>query len=191
MRHAIEHLQNHKFMGRYLRIKKAVEPKRLEKKKRRTEERIKQRQEDKHEANEIDKLRNFEQAAYGEIAETKEEAPVAVVPGISQKSKKIKKDKESSLLDHFTKISKKSEMKSADDYGEIDITNKLGFNKANMNRINKEKLQKGFSKLENMKNKSAFKDQAKFSDSLKQKIEKTRNLNMKKINKIVVKRRVD
>lgn len=46
MRHCIDELNDKKFMGRPLRMKKAVEPKRLEKKKRRTEEKRQRRGEE-------------------------------------------------------------------------------------------------------------------------------------------------
>lgn len=91
------------------------------------------------------------------------------------------------MIDHINKISKKSE-KKPDDYGELDITNRLGFNKKKQATVNKDKINKGFSKFENSKNKETFKDQAKMSDYLKEKLEKTRKLNMKKVNTIKIKK---
>ena len=99
MRQCIEDCHEAKFMGRPLRVKKAVEPKRLDKKKRGKEERAKAHaegqklrkeqgdkiaQEKTETANEIDKLRNFEQNAYGDKSSSK-------VPGISKRSKHIAK----------------------------------------------------------------------------------------------------
>ena len=107
-------------MGRPLRVKKAVEPKRLDKKKRRNEEKAQKRSEQKIEIaqrkkdededdDEIEKLRNFEKSAYG---------------GIDQRSKQIKKEK--SMITHINKLQSKAR---DDDHGEIDITPRLGFNK--------------------------------------------------------------
>jgi len=81
MRKVIEEKNNKNFNGRPLRIKKAVEPRRLEKKKLRKEERAAGREKIKEEAlilaaeagalsaeedEEINRLRNFEQSAYGD-----------------------------------------------------------------------------------------------------------------------------
>jgi len=64
MRKCIDDCAEKRFQGRPLRVKKAVEPKRLEKKKRRTAERAEIRKEEKKEKDnqiqDIDKLRNFE-----------------------------------------------------------------------------------------------------------------------------------
>lgn len=49
-------------------------------------------------------------------------------------------------------------------------------------------MKKGFSKFEQIRNSETFKEQPKMKDYLKQKIEKTKKLNMKKINTIKVKR---
>jgi len=97
MRFCIEELNNSRFQGRPLRIKKAVEPKRLEKKKRRTQERAELRQQSKEEDDDIARLRNFEKAAYGDSS--------SKVPGISQDSKTIKKEKKKASMEaHFDKI---------------------------------------------------------------------------------------
>jgi hypothetical protein len=120
-------------------------------------------------------LRNFEQAAYGDKK----------VPKINKASKKISKQKRQD--EHFQKIQKKSGSRP-DDYGEIDIQNRLGFKKKTQEQINKDKMSKGFSKLEQIRNSETFKEQPKMKDYLKQKIDKTKKLNMKKINTIKVKR---
>jgi len=49
-------------------------------------------------------------------------------------------------------------------------------------------MEKGFSKTEDRRNKETFKDQPKMKDFLKQKIEKTKKLNIKKINTVRVKK---
>jgi RNA recognition motif-containing protein len=140
MRQCIDELNNERFMGRPLRMKKAVEPRRLEKKKRRTEEKRNKRSEDreeivqfrKEENDELDRLKNFEKSAYGGG-----DSSASKVPGLNKDSKKIKKaNKEQKMIDHINKISKKSE-KRPDDYGEIDISNKLGFKKSTQASINK------------------------------------------------------
>ena len=160
MRRCIEKCNESRFMGRPLRIKKAVEPKRLEKKKRRTEERKEARDQQRKNAkeaaegdDELLKLRNFEQAAYGD----KDDEGTKKAPGIAAASKKIKKDKkEQSFEAHLNKIYNKSQ-KTVED-GEIDITNRLAFNKKKQEMVNKQKIEKGSSKFEDHKNKETFKD---------------------------------
>lgn len=66
MRKAITEKHETRFNGRPIRVKKAVEAKRLEKKKQRKEDRAAQRKEDHHNDTEIHRMRNFEKAAYGE-----------------------------------------------------------------------------------------------------------------------------
>lgn len=90
-------------------------------------------------------LRNFEKAAYGDIK------PM----GINKASKKISKQKRQD--EHIQKIAKKSERRP-EDYGEIDTTNRLGFKKKTMEKINKDKMNKGFSKFEQIRNKETFKE---------------------------------
>jgi hypothetical protein len=77
-----------------------------------------------------------------------------------------------------------------EDFGEIDITPKLGFNKKKQQQINRQKIESkhGVSKIEAHANREAFAPQKRFRDQLKEKIEKTKKLNMKKINKIKVKK---
>jgi len=58
-------------------------------------------------------------------------------------------------------------------------------------KVNKQKIEKGNSKYEDHKNKEVFKDQLKMKDELKQRIEKTRKVNMKKINTIKVKKQIN
>jgi hypothetical protein len=61
------------------------------------------------------------------------------------------------MFDHINKISKKSE-KRPTDFGEIDITNRLGFKKDIQKSINRDKMEKGSSKFEDRRNKETFKD---------------------------------
>lgn len=54
--------------------------------------------------------------------------------------------------------------------------------------MNKEKIEKGESRYEKEKNSAAFKQQPRRKEALKEKIEKRRKSNLKKINKIKVKK---
>lgn len=90
MRACVDQLNDQRFQGRPLRIKKAVEPRRLEKKKRRTAEKVElkkeMREHRKNEDIELDRLKNFERSAYGGNEETSTpaatEAATTPVPGI-------------------------------------------------------------------------------------------------------------
>ena len=195
MRKCIDECCGARFQGRELRIKKAVEPYRLEKKKRRTEERkenkIVQRAEkkvqDQEDDDELDRLRNFEKSAYG----TGDAEKSSKAPGISDASKKIKKDKAKSFEDHFGKIHGKHAKRSEGDFGEIDITNRLAHNKEKTQLIYKQKIDNETSKFENLRNNITFKDQLTMKQGLKTRIEKTRKLHMKKINTIKVKKSIN
>lgn len=81
--------------------------------------------------------------------------------------------------------------KDIGDHGELDITPKLGANKKKQEKINLEKMEKGFSKTEQHMNKEAFREQPKFKNILKEKIDKKKKLNMKKINTIKIKKHVN
>lgn len=61
------------------------------------------------------------------------------------------------MLKHINKIAGKSG-REVGDFGEIDITNRLGANKKLQEKINIEKMEKGFSKTHNHMNKEAFKE---------------------------------
>ena len=160
MRVAIDNLHGKLFKGRDLRVKKAVEPKRLEKKKLRKEERAQAAKEgktlakeQKDEDMEIMNLRNFEKAAYG-AGDDHERA---------EEAKTERKNKAEAMADHFAKIQKKG-IAALDGNTELDITNRLGHKKADRQKINKQKIEsvqadKGFkSKFENSKNAAAFKE---------------------------------
>ena len=68
------------------------------------------------------------------------------------------------MNDHFDKIARKSN-KLPGDYGDLDITNRLGFNKKTQESINKDKIEKGFSKFEDRMNKETFKAQPRMKTS--------------------------
>lgn len=118
----------------------------------------------------VDRLRNFEASAYGnstakvhlsateiERQEQKKEKEQKKAPGISDHSKNIKKNKEDSMLAHINKIAGKSgSQRDTGDYGEIDISNKLGHAKKKQQMISIEKMEKGFSKTEDHDNKVTF-----------------------------------
>ena len=98
MRTCIEELNDSYFQNRVIRLKKAVEPRRLMKKlkgreevrERKKEEKLQMRAKAKEDDDELDKLRNFEANAYAGN-EDDEEEPESKGPGISKKSKPISK----------------------------------------------------------------------------------------------------
>jgi len=85
--------------------------------------------------------------------------PKRPAPGIAKQSKKINKEKkEQSLRDQIMKITAKKTAHAAQDFGEIDITPKLGFKKSTQQQIQREKIKSGVgkSKIEAHKNKELF-----------------------------------
>ena len=144
------------------------------------------REERKNEELEVDRLKNFEKAAYG--GGDSKPAPSKSAPGIAERSKKIKKD--DALLKRANQMVNKY-TRDIGDHGELDITPRLGAGKKKQEKINLEKMEKGFSKTENHMNKEAFKEQPRMRNMLKEKIEKKKKLNMKKINTIKIKKHIN
>lgn len=100
MRLAIEDKNKSTFMGRELRIKKAVAPDRLEKKARKRDEKVQNKQREKY----------LKEVGYDTEDSEGREAPKDVE--INKKSKKIKKDrkeKEDELRSYIAKIQAKAE----------------------------------------------------------------------------------
>jgi len=110
---------------------------------------------------------------------------------IKDKSKKIKKQDD--FAAHALKIASRGEKVAREiKEGGLDITPKLGFSKKKDTLIRTQKINNhGVSKFESHKNQQAFKDQPKMKDMLRQKIDKKRKVNMKKINQIKISSRVE
>lgn len=180
MRKAVNEKHESRFNGRPIRVKKAVEAKRLEKKKLRKEERAAGRAADRQDAREnaaeidtdIHRMRNFEQAAYGggdseeeqeaqQVKKDKERKKLKQEKQAKQEFEKQKAiEKDQKLQEQFNMINKKSTA-SADKSGpELDITNRLGHKKEVHKKIMKQKLESasGKSKFEESKNKETFKE---------------------------------
>ena len=143
--------------------------------------------------NELKRLRNFEANAGGDSDE--EEAEYKMLQKKLKREKYEKKEfdtkkaieKEKKLHEQFKMINEKSTAFRDRQGPDLDVTNKLGHKKAVNKRILKDKIETGKSKFEDSKNKQAFKEQPKMKEFLREKIEKTRKRNMKKINSLKVK----
>lgn len=145
MRLAIEKRNQSDFKGRSIRVKKAVEAKRLEKKRVKTETMIKERAEKKaaylEQKTEDEKLlekrgTKFEDAFESDDSHDEKMERAKKEKKIKDKSKKIKKQDE--FAAHAFKIASRGE-KVAREINEegIDITPKLGFNKKKQTLIQK------------------------------------------------------
>jgi len=199
MRLAIEHKNGYEFMGRELRIKKAVSAIRLEKKKIRKadrgrvkEEEAVMRAEARKEDEQVSKLRGLHNALESDDSDDEREGDKKKPQvGLHNKSKTIKKDDSDEFRQHISKIAAKSAGKRIQEEG-LDITPRLAFNKKRQVKVLKQKIESGgTSKYEDTKSKEMFKDAPTFTEQLRNRIAKKKKLNMQKINTIKVKRVVD
>lgn len=168
MRLAIEKRNLSDFKGRAIRVKKAVAPQRLEKKRNKTETMIKERAEKKaafmEQKTEDEKLlatrgTKFEDAYQSDDSHDEKMASAKKEQKIKDRSKKIKKMDD--FVAHARKIANKGE-KVAKEICEagLDITPRLGFNKTKQRLVQTQKINSpnGVSKYESHKNKEVFKD---------------------------------
>ena len=183
MRLAIEQKSGQKFMGRELRIKKAVSAQRLEKKRLKTEEFVKEKI-----AMKKMKIAAIKEGDENEDPEDKKNKQ----PGVSSKSKAIKKDDSAEFRNSFKKIVSKQGAATSIKNNGLDMTPKLAFAKKKQMKVMKEKIESGgFSRYEDLRSHETTKQVPTFKQQLRTKIEKKKKHNLKNINTIKVKRIVD
>lgn len=189
MRLAIEKKTGSEFRGRQIRIKKAVAPQRLEKKKMRKEATLVEKEQKKQERAEQMNEDDLLLAQKGQDAYQSDDS---FEERYGQKKAKFSENqikKQDDLALHIAKIQEKAHKaaKKIQDDG-LDITPRLGFNKKMQARVTMEKILKGKSKYQDHHDAKVFKDAPKLKDQLKDKIENKRKSNMKKINSIKIRK---
>jgi len=152
MRLAIEHKNGYEFMGRELRIKKAVSAIRLEKKKIRKADRGRVKQEEavmraeaRKEDEQVSKLRGLHNALESDDSDDEREGDKRKPQvALHNKSKTIKKDDSDEFRQHIAKIAAKSEQanKRIQEEG-LDITPRVAFNKKKQVKVLKQKIKSG------------------------------------------------
>ena len=185
MRLAIEQKDGKSFMGRELRVKKAVSAQRLEKKRVKTEEKVKQIK--------AFKKANVTMVKDGEKdGENQENDKDQKMPGISCKSKGIKKDDKDDSEDFrksFKKIVSNSGRANSIENNGLDMTPRLAFAKKKQMKVMKEKIESGgFSKYEHHKSHETTKQVPTHGEALRSRIAKRKKVNLKNINSVKVKR---
>ena len=190
MAEALKKKEGAKFKGRPLRVKRAVDPKRREKKQKRKQEKLDERRE----------KRQAKKGKKEDESEEEEDLPRNFEDAYSSEDSDDEKPKQPKLpkVVHLTETAwgnnatKKRDDKAEDT--ELRLENVIAFNKRKKQNMLKQMMEKSQSlaktnseMLKARGQENLFKRQDKFKTMLRNKITKRRESNLKKINKVKIK----